>query len=118
MGTYFLEVVEKLYKRNEIAAGQFRALGKPTDLATVKAPIFMLAARDDELVTPPQLFAVEQLVATPPEHIRKLTADCRHLGLFMGRRILREIWQDIADWLTKPPAVVRRKRPTDMQSAA
>ena len=117
-GTYFLEVVEKLYKRNEIAAGQFRALGKPTDLATVKAPIFMLAARDDELVTPPQLFAVEQLVATPPEHIRKLTADCRHLGLFMGRRILREIWQDIADWLTKPPAVVRRKRPTDMQSAA
>jgi poly(3-hydroxybutyrate) depolymerase len=118
-GTYFLEVVEKLYKRNEIATGKFAALGKPIDLANIKVPIFLLAARDDDLVTPPQLFAVEQLVATPPQHIRKLTADCRHLGLFMGKRILRELWPDIADWLIKPPAaLVHRKRVGEMQSAA
>ena len=89
------------------------------DLKKIEAPLFLLAARHDELVTSPQLFAVEQLVATPPRHIRKLTADCRHLGLFMGKRILREIWPDIAAWLIKPPAtLVRRKRAGEMQSAA
>jgi poly(3-hydroxybutyrate) depolymerase len=102
-GRYFLEIVEKLYKRNEIAAGKFGALGRRIDLTNVKVPIFLLAARDDELVAPPQLFAVERLVGTPPRHLRKVTADCRHLGLFMSRRVLHEIWPDIVDWLICPP---------------
>jgi len=59
------------------------------------------------LVTPPQLFAVERLVGTSSDGLRKLTADCRHLGLFMGRRILREVWPDIVDWLTKPDTMAK-----------
>jgi poly(3-hydroxybutyrate) depolymerase len=106
-GTYFMEIVEKLYKRNEIAAGTFAALGKRIDLASIKVPIFLLAARDDELVAPPQLFAVERLVGTPPRDLRKLTANCRHLGLFMSKRVLSEIWPDIVDWLVSPPAAVQ-----------
>jgi poly(3-hydroxyalkanoate) synthetase len=106
-GLYFLETVEKLYKRNEIAAGTFEALGKSIDLRKIEAPLFLLAARHDELVTPPQLFAVEHLVGTPSDELRKLTADCRHLGLFMGKRILREIWPDIVDWLAKPDTMAK-----------
>ena len=117
-GPYFLETVEKLYKRNEIAAGTFAALGRPIDLKRVEAPLFLLAARHDELVTPPQLFAVERLVGTPSNGIRKLTADCRHLGLFMGKRILREIWPNIVDWLIKPDTIVRNKPPGEIQPAA
>ncbi len=70
-GTYYLEVIEKLYKRNEIARGEFIALGEPIDLASCAAPLFLLAARDDELVAPAQLFATEHLVGTPPHAIRK-----------------------------------------------
>jgi poly(3-hydroxybutyrate) depolymerase len=117
-GRYFLETVEKLYKRNAIAAGTFEALGKPIDLKKIKAPLFLLAARYDELVTPPQLFAVERLVGTPPHQIRKLTADCRHLGLFMGKRILREMWPGIVDWLVEPATVARSKPANEMQPAA
>jgi poly(3-hydroxyalkanoate) synthetase len=117
-GCYFLETVEKLYKRNEIAAGTFEALGKPIDLKKIEAPLFLLAARYDELVTPPQLFAVERLVGTPLQEIRKLTADCRHLGLFMGKRILREIWPGIVNWLMEPGTIARNKQSDEMQSAA
>jgi poly(3-hydroxyalkanoate) synthetase len=117
-GPYFLQTVEKLYKRNEIAAGTFEALGKPIDLKKIESPLFLLAARRDELVTPPQLFAVERLVGTPPHHIRKLTADCRHLGLFMGKRILREVWPDIVDWLFKPGPRARNKPAGEIQPAA
>ena len=100
-GTYFLQTVEKLYKRNEIAAGTFEALGKRIDLASVKLPIFLLAARDDELVAPPQLFAVEQLVGTLSQNLCKRTANCRHLGLFMSKKVLREVWPEIVTWLIK-----------------
>jgi poly(3-hydroxyalkanoate) synthetase len=117
-GRYFLETVEKLYKRNAIAAGTFEALGKLTELKKIVAPLFLFAARYDELVTSPQLFAVERLVGTPPPQIRKLTADCRHLGLFMGKRILREMWPSIVDWLMEPATIVRNKPVDEMQPAA
>jgi len=101
-GKFFLEAVEKLYKRNELATGDFVALGQKIDLATLHAPLYLLAARDDELVAPAQLFAAEHLVGTPPHNLRKATAPCRHLGLFMGKRILQDVWPGVARWLVEP----------------
>jgi poly(3-hydroxyalkanoate) synthetase len=108
-GTFFLEVVEKLYDRNEIAGSVFRALGKRIDLAAVRQPIFLLAARDDELVAPEQLFAAVRLVGTASHDIRKVTAHCRHLGLFMGKQVLQKIWPDIVQWLSTPTALIRKR---------
>ncbi len=103
-GTYYLEVIEKLYKKNEIAAGRFVALGKPIDLAEMRAPVFLLAARDDELIAPAQLFATERLVGTPAHHIAKALAPCRHGGLFMGAAILADYWPAIVRWMIDPDA--------------
>ncbi len=103
-GTYYLEVIEKLYKRNQIAAGQFVALGKKIDLANMRAPVYLLAASEDELVAPAQLFATEHLVGTPPHDIRKAMAPCRHAGLFMGKTILGEYWPRIVDWIVESDA--------------
>ena len=102
-GRFFLEVVEKLYKRNELATGSLTALGQRIELGTVKVPIFLLAAGEDELVAPPQLFAVEDLVGTEPDNLRKAVAPCRHVGLFVGKRILQNAWLDIVHWLAQPP---------------
>jgi len=103
-GVFFLEAVERLYKRNELAGGNFVALGKTIELATLTLPLFLLAARDDELVAPQQLFAVERLVGTAPHDLRKATAPCRHLGLFMGKHALQAVWPGVARWLAAPPA--------------
>jgi len=103
-GAYFLEVVDKLYKRNELATNSFIALGRKIDLNKLTAPIFLLAARDDELVAPAQLFSVERLVGTKPRNLRKATAPCRHVGLFMGKRILEGVWPGIARWLQELPS--------------
>jgi poly(3-hydroxybutyrate) depolymerase len=109
-GGYFLDVVDKIYKRNEIAAGRFVALGQKIDVATVHVPIYLLAARDDELVAPAQLFAVERLVGSAACDIRKAIAPCRHLGLFMGKRILEDVWPAIARWLAETAGA--QPRPT------
>lgn len=101
-GRFFLDAVEKLYKRNELADGSFVALGQKIDLAQMRAPLYLLAARDDELVAPAQLFAAEGLVGTAPHELRKATAPCRHLGLFMGKRILQNVWPGVVRWLVEP----------------
>ena len=98
-GTYYLEVVDKLYKRNALAAGEFVALGQTIDLKAVRVPLYLLAARDDELVAPDQLFAAARLVGTPTQEIGKALAPCRHLGLFMGYDILGDHWPRIVRWM-------------------
>jgi poly(3-hydroxyalkanoate) synthetase len=103
-GTYYLQVVEWLYKENRLAEGKLVALGHRIDLARVHVPLFLLAARDDELVAPAQLFATENLVGTPPRAIEKALAPCNHGGLFMGRTILADYWPRIARWLIEPDA--------------
>ena len=121
-GTFFLEVVERLYKNNELPAGGFVALGQRVDLAQVRTPIYFLAAREDELVAPAQLFAAEHLVGTPPRELRKTTVPGRHLGLFMGRRVLHDVWPGIVRWLAQPTlqssAVARTAEQVEAQNGA
>jgi len=101
-GTYYLEVVEKLYKRNELATGNFVALGQKVDLSRLRLPMYFLAGSLDEVVAPEQLLAAERLVGTPPKDLRHEVAPSNHLGLFMGRRTLEEYWPRIVCWMKQP----------------
>jgi PHB de-polymerase C-terminus len=69
-GTYYLQVVQWLYKDNQLATGRFAAFGRPIDLSIVRGPIFLLAARDDEIVAPEQLLAARHLVGSKERQIR------------------------------------------------
>jgi poly(3-hydroxybutyrate) depolymerase len=101
-GTYYLEVVEKLYKRNELATGSFVALGQKIELSRLRLPIYLLAASFDEVVAPQQLLAAERLLGTRPEDLREQVAPCNHLGLFMGKGTLGEYWPKIVSWMKEP----------------
>jgi len=94
--------VKKLYKRNEIAAGAFVALGRQVVLAAMTAPTFLLAASDDELVAPPQLFATERLIGTSAPNIAKALAPGRHVSLFVGKTTLNDVWPRIVRWIEEP----------------
>jgi poly(3-hydroxybutyrate) depolymerase len=98
-GTYYLEVIEKLYRRNELASGGLVALGQRIDLSRLRLPMYLLAGSADEVVAPEQLLAVERLVGTQPEYIRHEIAPCNHLSLFMGKRTLEEYWPRIVRWM-------------------
>jgi poly(3-hydroxybutyrate) depolymerase len=116
-GAFFLEVVEKLYKRNQLATGDFVALGQEIDLKKIKTPLFMLAATDDELAAAQQLFAAENLVNTAPQNLRKALAPCRHLGMFMGKRTLEDAWPNIIRWIIQEPPFIAANQ-AEMQSTA
>jgi len=103
-GTFYLQIVQWLFRENRIAAGRFVALGRRIDLTDVRVPMFLLAARDDETVAPGQLFATARLVGTPPTAIEMVTEPCGHLSLFLGARTIDGAWQRIAHWLNRDTA--------------
>lgn len=101
-GTYYLEVIERLYLRNQIATGSFVALGQRIDLSRLRLPVYLLAGSDDEVVASEQLLAVERLAGTAPAYLHHDIAPSDHLGLFMGKRTLEEYWPRIARWMKEP----------------
>lgn len=96
-GRYYLEVVERLYKCNDLAEGRFVALGEQIDLGRLTTPLHLLAGDRDDVVAAGQLFALTRLAARAP--VRTALADCGHLSLFMGARVLADEWREIARWL-------------------
>jgi poly(3-hydroxyalkanoate) synthetase len=100
-GSFFLQVVEWLFKENRIARSRFVALGQNIDLSKLTAPICLLAGSRDEIVSVDQLFAVAGLVGTPGEHVMKLTEPCGHLSLYLGADVLDRAWPNIARWLVR-----------------
>ena len=113
-GRYYLEVIERLYLKNEIARGDFQILGRRIDLASVTIPIYLLAARDDHVVAQEQVIGLRRLVGTPASALAQAIAPCRHLGLFMGRHTLANEWREIARWLMQPDTatIAPRRGPT------
>jgi poly(3-hydroxyalkanoate) synthetase len=102
-GAYFVQAAEWIFRENRLAGGSFRTLGRDVSLAAISAPIFVLAARDDEIVPPPQATAVEALCGQTRVTVR--VEPGRHLSLFMGRRTVATAWRDIARWLAEAESV-------------
>jgi poly-beta-hydroxyalkanoate depolymerase len=98
-GVFYLQVVERLFKENCLAGGNFFSLGRPVDLSRLRCPVFLLAASDDEIVAPEQIFATERQIDARQCKVSKRVAPCGHLGLFMGRNTLTGLWPQISDWL-------------------
>ena len=107
-GAYFLQTAEWIFRENRLARGTFPALGRQSQLYDIEAPIFVLAAADDEIVALPQATAVKALCTRTSVEIR--VEPGQHLSLFMGRRTLATAWRDIARWLTQADAAARHRR--------
>jgi poly(3-hydroxybutyrate) depolymerase len=101
-GRYYLDVIERIYLKNELARGKFPVLGRRIDLTSVTIPVYLLAARDDHVVAPEQALGLRRLVGTSAGAMGHAVAPCDHLGLFMGRQTLATEWRAIARWLVQP----------------
>lgn len=98
-GRWYLQVIDRLFKRNELARGHYVALGRPLSLKSITCPLYLLAGESDDITTPEQVFAAERLCGTPSGEIRKRTVAGGHIGLFMGARTLDDAWPSIGAWI-------------------
>jgi poly(3-hydroxybutyrate) depolymerase len=98
-GKYYLQVVDELFRENRLARREFVALGRRIDFAAVQCPVFLLAAKDDEIVAVDQLFAAEPLLTGAQGKVTKEIVPGIHLSLFMGKATLSSAWPAVGRWL-------------------
>ncbi|SUE14353.1 acyl-CoA synthetase [Rhodococcus gordoniae] len=85
-------IMRHLFVGNELVVGTLRAEGRVVDLAAVDCPVHLIAGSADPIATPRQVTALAEYVSTPPQRITATVADAGHIGLFIGRRTLTEVW--------------------------
>lgn len=103
-GTYYLQIVNWIFRENRIARGGFTALGRAIDLKDVKGPVFLLAGLDDEVVPAAQALATASLLGSHPSLVVAASEPSNHLGLFIGARTHAHAWPRIAEWLGHDPS--------------
>ncbi len=103
-GAYFAQTAEWIFRENRLARDCLPTLGRLARLSSIEAPIFVLAAANDEIVSLPQATAVKSLCRSTKVVVR--IEPGRHLSLFMGRRTLSTAWRDIAHWLNEADGAV------------
>jgi poly(3-hydroxyalkanoate) synthetase len=96
-GRWYLQVIDHLFKRNDLAHGRFVGLGRRLQLEQVRCPLYLLAGESDDITPHEQVFAAERLMRSGDVQQRVVPGG--HVGLFMGARTLREAWPGIAGWL-------------------
>ncbi len=100
-GRWYIQVIDQLFKQNLLARGEYVALGRKLDLGAITCPLYLLAGASDDITAHQQVFAAEALMGTPTTKVTKRIVPGGHVGLFMGARNLKEVWPEIAGWITK-----------------
>ena len=112
-GAFYRETVEWIFRENRLAEGNFPALGQEVGISAIRCPLFLVAAADDEIVSPPQLLSIASRVASTPADIVARTVQGPHLILFIVLYILRTTWPEIAAFLSQAsgqPASPRKRK--------
>jgi poly(3-hydroxyalkanoate) synthetase len=94
-GDFYLWVVENLFRRNALVAGELEVEGEIVDLKRITCPVNLLAGSADHITPPAQVFGAAEYVGTPKKQICRRLATGGHLGLFMGRESLRDHWPPV-----------------------
>ena len=113
-GTYYLQIVNWIFRENRLAKGSFVALGQEVHLADLKTPVYLLAGADDEVVPAAQALATGALLGTPAAFLESATVPSDHLGLFIGAKTLAASWPRIGWWLQSDEPELR---PVEVASA-
>jgi poly(3-hydroxybutyrate) depolymerase len=91
-GAFYLWIVEHLFQNNELTAGTLLVGGEIVDLGQITCPLHLIAGLTDHITPPLQVFALADYVGTVATDIDRRQSSGGHLGLFMGREALSDIW--------------------------
>lgn len=91
-GTFYLWLVEHLFRDNELILGRLQVGGQTVDLKRISCPVFLLAGDRDHITPADQVFNMAYYISTPPDQIHKLLVKAGHIGLFMGKEPLAQAW--------------------------
>lgn len=91
-GAFYLWILEELFVGNRLVQGSVRVAGEAVALGRIACPVTMIAGTADHITPPEQVFALAGHLATPARRRTEITVEAGHLGLFMSRTALAEVW--------------------------
>ncbi|QCU78857.1 alpha/beta fold hydrolase [Citricoccus sp. SGAir0253] len=94
-GEFYLWVVEHLFMRNSLIAGELVVEGRRVDLGAIDCPLFLMAGQTDHITPPDQVWALADHASTEEDRIGRQSARAGHLGLFMSHESLEQHWNVI-----------------------
>ena len=92
-GKMYLEVVQHLFKGNELVKGDLEIMGRNVNLEEIDQPLYLIAGMNDDITPPEQLFAIRNYASSLLVEEKLATAG--HIGVFMKDQVIKGIWTDL-----------------------
>jgi polyhydroxyalkanoate synthase len=98
-GETFREFVKAFYQENQLVRGEYRLGDRPVDLAEVRCPLLLLAAKADHLVPPSSTAGILPHVGSGD--VESVVVDAGHVGLVVSSKAHRTTWPAATQWLAE-----------------
>jgi polyhydroxyalkanoate synthase subunit PhaC len=95
----FRDWITSMYKENRLVRGRMRLRGKLIDLKEIDQSLLVVTAGADHIAPPPGTRPLLDLVGS--DDITCFDRPGGHIGLMAGSKARKEIWPDIAEWLSE-----------------
>jgi polyhydroxyalkanoate synthase len=91
------QLLVNLYKNNELVKGEFRLGNRTVDLASIRAPVLNVYAKDDHIIPPKTTQALSGVVGS--SDYREIGLEGGHVGVFVSGKSQGVLGKGIVDWL-------------------
>jgi polyhydroxyalkanoate synthase len=99
----FVDVVERLYQRDEFARGVLPVAGRTAGPADLVASVLTVVNPHSRIVPPSAILPVHDAIAATDKRVIPYAGDTgvvvQHLGVLVGRNAHRLLWPRILGWL-------------------
>ncbi len=99
-GRTVAQAYDRFFHENELARGEARVGDRRVSLSEVKAPVLVIAGRDDGLAPWRSVHPLTRLLPGSPD-VRFATAPGGHLGVLTGRKARTTTWPRLDAWLAE-----------------
>jgi poly(3-hydroxyalkanoate) synthetase len=93
-GDAFVDIVEKLFKGNQLIRKELKIFGQIVDLKKIIWPFFIYAGDKDVITPPPQSFGLAEYIGSDVVAMR-LLENCGHTAAFNAPHALKQIITDL-----------------------
>jgi polyhydroxyalkanoate synthase len=103
-GRLFEEVVERLYRRDELMAGTLSVRGRCVGPATLTVPMLNVIDPRSEVIPPRSILPFHHAAASPRKELMYYQGDVgvalQHVGVLVGRNAHQRLWPALLEWIT------------------
>ncbi len=98
-GEFFRQWVKDFYQENRLIRGELSLRGAPVRLETIRCPLFVVGAKEDNIAPPACVRAMIEAVGSRDKEYVELPGG--HISLIAGRGASAHCWPKVSGWLAR-----------------